>query len=141
MEKIIVPVDGSDASIRAVEAAIKLAKNAEGSELHVLNVQSPIVSPNIKRYFSAETLQEYYDDSGKKALETTTPLLERSGIHYRQQVLKGSVASVLVNYIHEHGCNHIVMGTRGLSAIPGLLLGSVTTKVLHAVDIPVTLIK
>ncbi|XOT98343.1 universal stress protein, partial [Alcaligenes pakistanensis] len=36
---------------------------------------------------------------------------------------------------------HIVMGTRGLSALPGLVLGSVTTKVLSLVNVPVTLIK
>lgn len=141
MEKIIVLIDGSEASIRALEAAVKLAKNAENSELHILNIQSPIYSPNVTRFFSTAALQEYYEDTGNRALEPAITVMTKLAIPYTKQVIVGAVAEVLLDYIKTHGCNHIVMGTRGLSAVPGLILGSVTTKVLHAVDIPVTLIK
>lgn len=50
-------------------------------------------------------------------------------------------AEVLAALADELGCDHIVMGTRGLGAISGIVLGSVTRKVLHLTRIPVTCIK
>jgi nucleotide-binding universal stress UspA family protein len=41
----------------------------------------------------------------------------------------------------EHGCAQIVMGTRGLGTVSGMLLGSVATKVIHLADVPVVLLK
>ena len=48
---------------------------------------------------------------------------------------------VIADQAKKQGFDQIVMGTRGLNRVSGLLLGSVATGVLHLVDIPVTLIK
>lgn len=141
MQKVIVPVDGSEASTRALQTAIDLLKGKEGAELHVLNIQSPIVSQNVTRFFSTEMLQEYYDDEGRKALAPAAALLANTEIKHVQKVLSGSIVETLQDYIKKNDCDHIVMGTRGLGAVPGLILGSVTTKVLSVVKVPVTLVK
>lgn len=141
MQNVIIPVDGSDASSRALETAIRLTQNTEGAKLHVLNIQSPIVSQNVTRFFSTEMLQDYYEDEGKKALVPALTILEKTERNHTSKVLVGALTEVLKNYIAEHNCDHIVMGTRGLGAMPGLILGSVTTKVLNTVDVPVTLVK
>jgi nucleotide-binding universal stress UspA family protein len=51
------------------------------------------------------------------------------------------VARSIVERAHELGCTHIVMGTRGMSLLGNLVLGSVATKVIHAARCPVTLVK
>lgn len=142
MKNILVPVDGSDASLRALQAAINMIQQQnQNSVLHVLNVQAPVISHNAARFFSADVLKNYYEEEGQTALEKAHTLLKNSDIKYHTHVQIGHIADEVKNYLTEHGCDHIVMGTRGLSAMPGLLLGSVATKILHTVDVPITLIK
>lgn len=142
MQNILVPIDGSDAALRALKAAIKMAQQQnEVCTLHVLNIQPPIVSNNAARFFTADVLKSYYDDAGKEALANAKKLLATLDIPHHIYIEVGPVIDIIEKYVNEYNCDHIVMGTRGLGAVPGLLLGSVATKVLNAVDIPVTLIK
>jgi nucleotide-binding universal stress UspA family protein len=48
---------------------------------------------------------------------------------------------MIAQYAKEKGCDQIVMGTRGLGTVQGLLLGSVATKVIHLANVPVMLVK
>lgn len=142
MQNILVPVDGSQASLRALQAAIHMAQQQNNmGAVHVLNVQTPMVSNNAARFFSADVLQSYYQDEGSEALAAAQELLASSGLKNTTEVRVGRVADVVQDYVTEHNCDHIVMGTRGLGAVPGLLLGSAATKVLHITNVPVTLIK
>ncbi len=141
MLKLLVPVDGSEASTRAVKAALELAKLDPHTVLHILTAPTPIVSGNVRRFFAEDVLNAYYQEEGENALAAARALTHNTGITVHEAIVPGNTAEVIKNYAQEHGCNHIVMGTRGLNALPGLILGSVTTKVIHAVDIPVTLIK
>lgn len=142
MKNILVPVDGSESALRALKVAIKMAeKRNEDYTIHVLNVQPPLVSNNAARFFTADVLTSYYEDVGKEALSDAKDYLATLDINFKVHIEVGSVVDIVEKYVSEQNCDHIVMGTRGLSAIPGLLLGSVTTKVLNVVDIPVTLVK
>lgn len=142
MRNILIPTDGSKPALRALEHAITLAKqHPDECTLHVVNIQNPIVSHNVNRFFSAEALQQYYNEEGQAILEPLHSLLENAGVSYKTYVEVGAIGEVAKNMIATHGCDHIVMGTRGLSPVPGLLLGSAATKILQAVDVPVTLIK
>ena len=53
----------------------------------------------------------------------------------------GPIAMTIVDYAKRHGCHQIFMGKRGLGLVTGLVMGSVTTKVVSLADIPVTLVK
>ncbi|MGE4368678.1 MAG: universal stress protein [Burkholderiaceae bacterium] len=141
MKSILVPVDGSDNSMRAVKAAIDTAKQADGVNIHVINVQMPIASGNVKSFFSADAINGYYQDEGRTALLPAKALLDEAGIAYSEEILVGQIGSTIADYVKKHNCDQIIMGTRGLGAIKGMVLGSVATKVLNQVDIPVTLIK
>ncbi|MFT0548237.1 universal stress protein [Allopusillimonas ginsengisoli] len=141
MSKFLIPVDGSEASLRAVEAAVKASALINGAELLVINVQSPIVSGNVKRFFSAEVLQEYYQDEGRTALAPVKEFLDKAGVRYTDEVVVGPVADTIASYARTQECTSIFMGTRGLGLVTGLVLGSIATKVISLSDIPVTLIK
>lgn len=141
MKSILVPVDGSESATRAVKAAVKAMDQVDGAVLHIVTVHPPIVSGNVTRFFSAEAIQDYYDDEGRNALRPAKTLLDESGVPYQEKVLVGPVAQTIAEYAKKNQCDVIIMGTRGLGTVSGLLLGSITTKVLSLVDIPVMLIK
>lgn len=141
MKTILVPVDGSESSTRALKVAMSLLEHRSDAVLHVINVQAPIISGNVKRFFSAESINDYYQDCGRDALVPAKAMLDAAGIAYQEKIVVGHVAPTIADFVKQHGCEHVVMGTRGLGSVSGLVLGSVTTKVLTLIDVPVTLVK
>lgn len=141
MLNVLVPVDGSDASTRALKTAVDILAGKPEATLHVLAVPTPIVSGNVKRFFSDDVLQAYYQDEGSNALLPARSVLAGSTLKIKESIIAGNAAQTIKEYVEKNQIDHIVMGTRGLSALPGLVLGSVTTKVLSLVNVPVTLIK
>jgi len=141
MKNILVLIDGSDASLRAIEAAFEFAKLVDDATVHVVNVQIAITPRRAVRFFSQEVLDDYYTEEGRIVMEKAKHLLDNAPVPVKKRVIVGELEESVRNYIGAHQCTHAVMGTRGLSAVPGLLLGSVTTKIIQAIDIPLTLIK
>ena len=142
MIKTLVAVDGSENANRAVDYVLRLAQNSrEPLEVHVLNVQAPVTFGDIKKFIGQEALNAYYHDEGAKALMAVRQQLDQSSVAHHYHIGVGPVAETIVNHAREHGCAQIVMGTRGLSSVSSLLLGSVASKVLHLTDIPVTFVK
>src|SRR5690606_16521786 len=129
MSTILLPVDGSENSVRAVQRAIEISKEAGGAKLLLVTAFPPIVSGNVKRFFSPEDIQAYYQEEGQKALAPAKALLDKEGIAYESEVLVGPVAQSIADYAKKNQVDTIVMGTRGLGTVTGMLLGSVTTKV------------
>lgn len=141
MLKILVPVDGSENSQRAVAEAVRFAGNSkEPVELHLLNVQLPVVSGDVKMFVGRDAVEAYYRDEGDKALATACTLLAKSGVTHVHHIGVGPIAETIAAYVKDQGCAQVIMGTRGLGSVAGLLLGSVATKVLHLVEVPVTLV-
>lgn len=141
MRTILLPVDGSENSVRAVRRAIEISKEAGEARLLLVTAFPPIVSGNVKRFFSAEDIQSYYQEEGQKALASAKALLDSEGIAYEDEVLVGPVAQSIADHAKKKQVDTIIMGTRGLGTVTGMLLGSITTKVLSLVDIPVMLVK
>jgi nucleotide-binding universal stress UspA family protein len=145
--KILVPYDGSPPSKRAVEYSLRIA-TAVGKpavELHLLNVQE--ADATVIDYFLrdaadvAARLVSSRREAGAKLLESPKRMVEDSGVRVEQTVLLGDPAEVIGSYADQQRCDMLVMGTRGLGPVGGLLLGSVTTKVINLVKVPVTLVK
>src|SRR5690606_3867990 len=127
MTTILLPVDGSENSVRAVQRAIEISKEESAdTKLLVVTAVPPIVSGNVKRFFSAEEIQAYYQEEGQKALTPARAVLDAAGVAYESEVLVGPVAQTIADYAKKHNADTIVMGTRGLGTVAGMLLGSVT---------------
>lgn len=141
MNTLLVPVDGSQSSLNALQTALNFLKKNLAAQLHVISVQPAILSGNVKRFISAEIINDYYNEEGEKALAAAREMLGQAGVAASVSIQVGHVAETIVEYAKTHHCDHILMGTRGMSYIKGFVLGSVTTKVLHLTDIPVTLVK
>lgn len=141
MKRILIPVDGSDAALRAVKVAIEtVLGRTERPDVLLVTVQAAILSGNVTRFFTAEMIESYYQEEGEKALLNAAKMLSEAGIDYQKKVLVGHIAQAITQYVEDENCDHIFMGTRGLGAITGVVLGSVTHKVLAMSKIPVTLV-
>lgn len=146
MRSFLVPVDGSDNSMRAVEAACRQVDPRQPVMVHLLNVQPPNHSAVVRKYLSQDLIDQFHQQEGETALRPARARLDNAGIACTSRVEVGDVAQTIARYAQEMRCDQVIMGTRGLgaggvAAISGLLLGSIATKVLHLVDVPVTLVK
>jgi nucleotide-binding universal stress UspA family protein len=140
--KILLPVDGSENSLRAVQHVIAMKEQySDPIEVHLLNVQLPVASGAVKMFISQQQLNEFYRDEGMAALKEARALLDQAGVSYQHHIGVGDLAGTITSYAKDKQCRQIVIGTRGRGSFAGALLGSVATKVVHLADIPVLLIK
>ncbi|EDP71847.1 universal stress protein [Flavobacteriales bacterium ALC-1] len=140
MKRIIVPIDFSEHSEFALEAASNLAKKygAELIVLHMLELSNAILTA------SSDSLNEeavFYLKLAEQKFETflDKPYLE--GIEVTPIVKHFKVWSEVNEVANEHDANLIVMGSHGASGIKEVLVGSNTEKVVRHSDIPVLVIK
>jgi nucleotide-binding universal stress UspA family protein len=139
MLRVLVPVDGSESSLRAVQFVLeKVPLYKEPLELHLLNVQHPFPGTIQGVHEQAE---RYHHDEGTKALAAARKALDAAGVKYVYHIGVGEAAETIAHFAKEKKIEQIVMGTRGLGSIANMLLGSVASKVLHLVDVPVLLVK
>ena len=141
MLKILLPVDGSDASNQGVKSFIQLLNcYKDMPEIHLLNVQLPLHG-DISLFIDGENITQYHRDEGMKSLRTARQLMDQAGISYQFHIIVGDPADIIVSLAKEKLLDQIVIGPRGMNAIKNLLLGSVANKVVQLSSIPVLLVK
>ena len=141
MKKLLLPVDGSDSSERGIAYVIENLKGASSApELHLLNVQSPLPS-GVTTFINSEIVREYHLEEGEKELAAARTKLDAAGLKYLSSIEVGPPAEVIADYAREKKIDQIILGTRGSGAVSGMLLGSVTIKIIRATDTPVLLVK
>lgn len=139
MHRILVLVDGSESSDRAVVALIRnVSLLRERPDVHLMNVQRPF--PGTVRTVHEQSA-EFHRQAGLDALESACRLLDESGIQYTDHVRVGDVAAVVAEHVEKNHVDQIVMGTHGRGAVAGLLLGSTASKVIRSVNVPVLLVR
>jgi len=140
MKKILVPLDGSEHALRAIDELIGGITAGHAPELHLLNVQHPL-SGDVGRFFDHERISSFHRDEGLKALEAARKKLDDAGVRYAVHIGVGEPAETIVAYAKEKGCDEIVMGARGHGFIATLLMGSVAKAVSDRAGIPVRLVE
>jgi nucleotide-binding universal stress UspA family protein len=137
---LLVPMDGSPFSRRALDHALSEAKRCGGS-VHVLRVVPPIDDYGM---VPAYITKEHRREMAERAREALDPALARAraaGVACEPHVLQGEIAPTIVRAARRLKCGGIVMGTHGRGTAACLVLGSVATKVVHLAKLPVTLVK
>lgn len=141
MLRLLVPVDGSAASERAIDHLLKKVGWYKNTiEIHLLNVQHPLHG-DVTMFVSQDQIKQFHHDEGLKALQAARDKLDAAGVPYVSHIGVGEPAPVITHYAREKQCDQIFMGTHGRGTVTGMLMGSVTTKVIHLTDIPVLLVK
>lgn len=140
-EKWLLPVDGSEAALRAVDHLIAEARQRQACpEILLTNVQAALPT-DITRFVNNEAVQDYHREAGEAALARARARLDSAGLAYSTHILIGDTAPSIVNFAREQACTLIVIGARGLGAVAGLLLGSVSHRVMQLSTLPVMLVK
>ena len=141
--KLLVPVDGSKCSNRAVDHLLKkLDWYKGGVEIHLLNVQHPIpYGRRVSSVVGHDRIAKYHEEEGLVALRASRRKLDAAKARYAYHIGVGDEAEVICQYAKSKGIDQIFMGTRGLGSVSSLVLGSVATKVIHLSPVPVLLVK
>ena len=140
LKAILVAVDGSKNSDRAVTHALDMLATGLAAELHFLNVQ-PNLGGAISSFVRKEDIQAYHREEGEKCLASAVELAKKASIPAKVHIGVGRHGAVVNDYVKKLGAGAVVMGTRGHTGLAGVLLGSVAQDVIAHVDVPVTLVK
>lgn len=142
-KKIVVPVDGSGWSERAIPHAVDIARN-NGAEIILLHVFRPPVSEYSDQIALAgqdEQLQQIREQI-KQYLMGLRGQLRSEHVDCRVQFIEGTgVASLICDYINEEGVDLVVMSSHGRSGLRRFIFGSIAERVLQAVHVPVLVIR
>jgi len=136
IKKILVPLDGSEESFKALDRALILAgfTNAEVTALHVIpHVQEG--GPRTSRFDKEIVLQ------GKVILEKAIKRSKKRDGKLKTKLVRGSPSIETIKTAKNGNFDHIVMSTTGAGSAEGEMLGSVSNFVVHKSKIPVYLIK
>ena len=140
LQHILVPVDGSEPSRRALEKAVYLAQKC-GSSLTLLTVVD--MNKEINSFEQVSTggyIPGELKEKGYKLLLKLMPLIPDT-IHAEAVVQIGYPAQNIVTYSEEHPVDLIIIGNRGLSGLKKILLGSVSNYVLLRSHVPILIMK
>ena len=135
-ERILLAVDGSEHSRRAVPVAGDLARRYEG-EVLVLHVREHEVTWGTD--VDVETVDEARD-----LVDEVVRTLKDAGTNARGEIMRvalGQTPRAILDVAHEEQVGLIVMGTRGLSDWGRLLMGSVAHKIVHLAEVPVLVVR
>ncbi|SRR5581483_23024 len=141
--KILLAVDGSRASLDAVDCVIGHADwYSSPPDVELVTVHLPVPKlPGIGSVVGRAGVQRYYAEEGDERLAAAKKKLAAAGIKYQARVLVGQVAETLVKHARDKRCDMICIGTRGMTGAAAALMGSTASKVLHLATMPVLLVK
>jgi nucleotide-binding universal stress UspA family protein len=141
--RILVPVDGSESANRAAAHAVSLVERRTDAAITLLNVQNQrtLDMSDISRITSVEADTARAEEQSKKILHDAIALCRKASAKFDARSAFGPVAETIVKIAREIEADQIVMGTRGLRSLHGAFMGSVSTKVVHLAEVPVTLVK
>lgn len=134
-ERIVVAIDGSPFSVAALAAVGGLAAKL-GAEVEVLHIHEHDAIPS--KAGAGPDLET--PDDAKAVVAAAVEQLSARGVNAHGKVLEAStrdVARKIIEFTNENGADLIVVGRRGLSSLTGMLLGSVSNKLIHAATVPV----
>ena len=140
LKAILVPVDGSENSDRAVKHALGMMTAGLAAELHLLNVQ-PNLRGAVSTFVNRAQIQDHHREEGHKALASAVELAKQASVQPRLHIGVGHQGEIVNDFVNKVGAGLVVMGTRGHTGLAGVLLGSVAQDVIANVSVPVTLVK
>ncbi|SFS89007.1 Nucleotide-binding universal stress protein, UspA family [Halostagnicola kamekurae] len=136
-DEILVPTDGSGASVAAVEHAISIAKPHDATVhfLHVIDVGTEMSASGLGTI--APELSKSLEQRGNDALDDAVERAESEGVQFERTILEGTPQEAITDYSSDHAVDLIVMGRSGRSGLKERIIGSSTDRVIRSGEAPV----
>ncbi|WP_163558865.1 universal stress protein [Halomonas sp. NO4] len=133
---ILVPVDGSEHSKKALTVACQLARQSNAT-LHILHIPEELAHETTLVWgigaIALEASREDRERTGRQIVDRAAEDARQQGATQVETLIgQGDPARTIVSEARKSGADAIVMGSRGLSDLKGLVVGSVSHKVSHA---------
>jgi nucleotide-binding universal stress UspA family protein len=138
--KLLVPIDGSDNSFRALNHAIFLSKNMT-TQITALRVMEYLPLVYIQSQQTLNTIISKYLKESENILNKSRDIGKKKGVRIETELRKGDAASNIIDYSKKENYDTIIMGRRGMGKLRQLVLGSTSTKVLNHSDCTVVIVK
>lgn len=138
--KILVPVDGSVNSKRAFNLALYLSKNLKG-EITVLHVADAPPTVYLQSQKVLDELLEKYSKARENVFDEYKDLAEKESIKIKTKLVFGDAVKEIIKFSLKDESNVIVIGNRGRGHLKEMIIGSVSSAVIHDTKCPVLLVK
>jgi nucleotide-binding universal stress UspA family protein len=143
MNRILVATDGSEGADRAIDYAASQARD-NGAELLIVNVMGGYGLPeNVFMAFTADRawLKELLESQSATILAAARERALKAGVHtVLLESRAGEIAQVIIDIAREKQLGTIVLGKRGAGRVAGMLLGSVSQKLVTLTPLPLTVV-
>lgn len=138
-DRILLAVDGSENGMHAAHKAAELARTMKPAEFRIVVAYSTIPmylgEPNLQ--FTLDTLK----GDAEKVLQETVREIGELPLEIHKEILEGDPAEAILKVADTRKSDLIVMGSRGLGRLAGLLLGSTSQKVVAHAKCPVLIVR
>lgn len=135
---VLIPIDGSKHPLRALRHVVTSASaGGRPFTITLLNVQPRVLAGSM---ITRAMVKRHYESQSKAALAPARRFVSRYKLNADVRVLVGDPPEIIAEAARRWRHSEIVMGTRGLGTLKGLLLGSVVTKVIQLSRVPVTVV-
>jgi nucleotide-binding universal stress UspA family protein len=138
-EKVLLAVDGSDHALHAARTAADLARTLNAKEFRIV-VAYDFIPP----YLGEPNMQYAIDarmDEAKSILQNAVATVDKLPCEVHTEFIEGSAAEAIIEVATTRESDLIVMGSRGLGTLAGLLLGSTSQKVVAHAPCPVLIVR
>jgi nucleotide-binding universal stress UspA family protein len=153
-KKILVPLDGSEHSLRALNVAVQIAKKFD-SKITLIHVYSVTVRPAmvpeptplatfgvpVMTQTEVSSIVEAIRKAGSRILAEGEQKVKAEGVEVETKLEEGHAVQEIIRVSKEGNYDLIVMGARGISKLREILLGSVSDAVMHHATCPVLVVK
>jgi len=139
--KILIAVDGSAYSLAAARHVARLAAALRAKpEVELLHVHAPIPYPGAAAAAGRQAIEDYQRDTSREALAAAERQLRTAGIAFRSSWCVGDVATEVDRVARKRGVDMVVCGSHGRGALANLAMGSVATRLIATVSVPVIVV-
>ena len=141
MNRIMVAVDGSDYSCHAARFAARLARDSSAQLTLFYAYDTPRATSLGLRTLSPGEIERAMDRVSRAAFESAKSAIGDLDVKMDQCVSFGDPVSEIVAFADSHEVDLIVVGSRGLSQVKGMLVGSVSNRLVHRAHCPVAVVR
>ena len=141
MKNLLIPIDGSKSALRALRYALNETQRDLDVQIHLINVQTPLLHVWPGKLLSPDLVRAELQREGEQLLADALSIANAADVRASAHVRVGEPAQEIATCAAQLGSTAIVMGTRGVGVLEGMVMGSVAHKVVHLSPLPVTLVK